>query len=263
MADAEGRPGSAVLRGRGALVTGGGKRVGAAIARHLGALGMRVAVHHHASAEGAEATCRTIRAAGGEAFPLQADLRDRQAARELVDRAVERLGELTLLVPSAANFERVSFDQVDGPAWDRALRLNLEAPFFLAHRAAPHLRRARGAIVFITCTSASVPYRGYLPYVVSKGAVQKMMRVLALELAPEARVNAVAPGTVLPPPDMEPVAVEALERRIPLERIGSAQDVAEAVAYLAAAPFVTGQEIVVDGGRTIAATPPRGRGEQA
>lgn len=248
-------------RGRGALVTGAGRRVGAAIARRLGAAGMRVAVHYHGSADGAEATCAAIRDAGGEAFPLRADLSDRAQARRLVDEAVERLGELTLLCPSAANFEPVAFDAIDDGAWDRALRLNLDAPLFLAHRAAPALRASGGSVVLVTCTSATVPYRGYLPYVVSKGAVQKLMRVLALELAPKVRVNAVAPGTVLPPPDMEEAAVDRLRRRIPLSRIGTARDVADAVLYLATAPFVTGQEIVVDGGRTVAAVPPGGDGD--
>ncbi|MFW5875789.1 MAG: SDR family oxidoreductase [Myxococcota bacterium] len=247
----DGRSGRLDLRGRGALVTGAGKRVGAAIARRLGALGMRVGVHYRGSADGAEATCEAIRHAGGEAHPLGADLYERAAAGDLVDRAIRELGDLSLLVPSAANFDPVPFEGMDDAAWDRAMQLNLEAPFFMAHRAAPALRSSRGAIVFITCRSTAAPYRGYLPYIVSKGAVRQLMRVMALELAPEVRVNAVAPGTVLPPEDMDPEALERLRRRIPLQRIGSAEDVADAVAYLATAPFVTGQELIVDGGRTV------------
>jgi pteridine reductase len=243
------------LAGKRALVTGAGRRVGAAVALSLGARGMRVAVHYNASREGAEATCEAIRRAGGEALALQADLTDRGAAAALVDEATAALGGLDVLVPSAANFERVPLDDVDFAAWDRAMRLNLDAPFAMAMRARGALREARGAIVFITCASTATPYRSYLPYVVSKGALRQMMRALALELAPEVRVNAVAPGTVLPPEDMDPEAILRLTKRIPLSRIGSAEDVAEAVVYLACAPFVTGQELMLDGGRTVSAMP--------
>jgi pteridine reductase len=243
------------LRGKKALVTGGGKRVGAAIARQLGAEGMRVAVHFNASQEGAEATAAAIREAGGEATLVKGDLSSRAGARSVVDRAIEALSGLDLFVASAANFERIPVDQVDDEAWDRAMQLNLEAPFAMAHRARSALREARGSIVFITCASTATPYRSYLPYVVSKGALRQLMRALALELAPEVRVNAVAPGTVLPPDDMPEAAVARLARRIPLRRTGEAEDVAEAVLYLARAPFVTGQELVVDGGRTVAAVP--------
>ena len=243
------------LRGKKALVTGGGKRVGAAIARQLGAEGMRVAVHFNASQEGAEATAAAIREAGGEATLVKGDLSSRAEARSVVDRAIEALSGLDLFVASAANFERIPVDQVDDEAWDRAMQLNLEAPFAMAHRARSALREARGSIVFITCASTATPYRSYLPYVVTTGALRQLMRALALELAPEVRVNAVAPGTVLPPDDMPEAAVERLARRIPLRRTGEAEDVAEAVLYLARAPFVTGQELVVDGGRTVAAVP--------
>lgn len=241
------------LRGQRALVTGGGKRVGAAIALALGRAGMKVIVHYHASREGADAVCEVIRESGGEATALEADLYDPHSAVSLVDRAVGALGGLDLLVSSAANFDRVAFDEVDERAWTRAMQLNVRAPFLLIQRAAPTLRGSGGSVVCVTCTSATTPYRNYLPYVVSKGALQKMVRALALELAPKVRVNAVAPGTVLPPEDMTAAEVAHLAARIPLGRIGSAEDIADAVLYLARAPFVTGQEIIVDGGRTVAA----------
>lgn len=240
--------GEGELTGRAALVTGAARRVGASIAHALAARGMRIAVHYHASRQQAEATCASLREAGGDAFPIAADLADRTQARNLVDEATERLGRLDLLVPSAANFERIPYDHVDEAAWDRALRLNLDGPFVLAKRATPALRASRGSIVFITCTTAAAPYRHHLPYVVSKGAVRQLMRTLSLELAPDVRVNAVAPGTVLPPETMSSDAVAQLRKEIPLQRTGRPEDVADAVAYLAAAPFVTGQELVVDGG---------------
>ncbi|HEY2409950.1 MAG TPA: SDR family oxidoreductase [Polyangiaceae bacterium] len=244
MTDAE-RP----LLGKRALVTGAGKRLGRAIAVALGRAGAHVAVHYRSSLAEAEETCALIRAAGGEASSLAADLADRDACRALADRAVAALGGLDLVVPSAANFERVAYDQIDDDAWDRSLSLDLGSPFALVHRATPALRAARGSVVFITCASTTAPFRNHLPYVVAKGALAHLMRTLALELAPDVRVNAVAPGTVLPPESMSSGALASLVRQIPLGHHGNPEDIASAVLYLASAPFVTGQEITVDGGR--------------
>lgn len=243
-------------------MTGAGRRVGAAIARRLGEQGMKVGVHFNASREGAEATAAQIRAAGGEAALFEADLSKREEAARLVEEATLALGGLDLLALSAANFERIAFDEVDFAAWDRAMRLNLEAPFAMAHAARGALAAAKGSIVFVTCMSATMPYKNYLPYVVSKGALRQLMRVMALEMAPDVRVNAVAPGTVLPPEAMSAGAIARLERRIPLGRIGEAEDAADAVLYLARAPFVTGQEILVDGGRSLALAPRDGGGRE-
>jgi pteridine reductase len=238
------------LRGKRALVTGAGRRVGAEIALGLGALGMQVAVHYQRSAAGAAEVAAQIRRAGGEAILLQADLGARNAARSLVDAALDRLGGLDLLVPSAANFERIPFAEIDDEGWDRSFSLNLATPWALAQRAAPALRAARGSIVLITCSSRLAPYRDYLPYQASKAALYQLMRLLALELAPEVRVNAVAPGTVLPPSDWSEDRIQKLIDRIPLGRIGAAHDVVEAVIHLARADWVTGTELVVDGGRS-------------
>jgi pteridine reductase len=244
------------LEGKRALVTGAARRVGAEIARSLGAERMSVAVHYNASATEAEATCAAIRAAGGKAHALAADLFDRAQAAALVDQAVAALGGLDLLVLSAANFDRVEFDQIEfgghgAGSWDNSLALNLTAPALMAQRAAAALRASRGSIVLITCVSRLAPYRHYLPYEVSKAAAHQLMRLLALELAPEVRVNAVAPGTVLPPDELGAEKVRQLEGRIPLRRVGSAADVARAVVYLASADWVTGEELVVDGGRSL------------
>jgi pteridine reductase len=239
------------LAGKAALVTGAGIRVGRAIAVELGRAKMRVAVHYRSSAKEAEETVRLVTEAGGEAFALHADLADRAACRRLVDETVSRFGGLELLVPSAASFERTLYAEVDEAVWDRTLELNLTSGFVLAQHAAPTLAKTGGSIVFITCSSATAPYRNYLPYVVSKGALRQLMKTLAIELAPDVRVNAVAPGTVLPPDDYSEEATARLASRIPLKQIGSASDVAQAVRYLASAPYVTGQELVVDGGRTL------------
>jgi pteridine reductase len=240
------------LAGQRALVTGGAKRVGRSIALALARQGMRLALHYHSSRSDAEKTLEGVRALSADALLLAGDLSDRDAARTLVDRAVTALGGLDLLVLSAANFERIALDAVDDAAWDRSLGLNLASQFAIAQRALPALRAARGSIVFITCSSASTPFRNHLPYVVAKGGLKQLMRVLALEAAPDVRVNAVAPGTVLPPESLDPASVERLAQSVPLRRTGVPDDVAEAVVYLARAPFVTGQEIAVDGGRAVA-----------
>lgn len=240
------------LRGRRALVTGAGNRVGRAIAVALGQAGMTVVVHYRSSASDADETCRQVTEAGGAAQPLSADLSDRAAARRLVDLAAARLGGLDLLVVSAAGYERLALAEVDDDAWDRMIELNLSSPFALATQAARYLALSKGSIVFVTCMSATAPYKNHLPYVVSKGGLTHLMRTLSLELAPHIRVNAVAPGTVSPPPGMLPEHVEQIRRRIPLARLGAPEDVADAVVFLARSPFVTGHEIAVDGGRSLA-----------
>jgi pteridine reductase len=238
------------LEGKRALVTGAGRRLGAAIAERLAAEGAALAVHYHHSAEPALALCARLEAAGGRAVALGADLSVPGQSAALVGRAVEALGGLDLLVASAANFERVAIDAVDRAHWSRALDLNLGAPFELATAAIAALRRSRGNVVFVTCVSRRSPYRDYLPYQVSKAGLHQLMRVLALELAPEVRVNAVAPGTVLPPEGLSTGELEALRNGIPLGRFGTAAAVADAVLHLATARHITGQELVVDGGHS-------------
>src|SRR5262249_37204922 len=147
------------------------------------------------------------RDAGGEATLFSADLGDRNAARRLADETLAAFGGLDLFVGSAASFERLRYDDLDDDAFDRSIVLNLASPFALAHRLTPALRASRGSMVFVTDTAATAPFKNYLPYVVSKGALRQLMRTLALELAPDVRVNAVAPGTVLPPAAMSAEAV--------------------------------------------------------
>ncbi|HTM46450.1 MAG TPA: SDR family NAD(P)-dependent oxidoreductase, partial [Polyangiaceae bacterium] len=190
------------------LVTGAGTRVGQAIAVALAAPQVSVGVHYHTNRQGAEQTQALIEANGAKAVLLQADLNDIGQARGLIDECVSRLEGLDLLVLSAASFERVPFDSLSDEAWNRSLALNCSAQFAMAHQASGALRQSSGSMVFITCASTLVPMRNYLPYVVSKGALRHLMRTLALELAPDVRVNAVAPGTVLPAEDMSDAAVQ-------------------------------------------------------
>jgi pteridine reductase len=239
------------LTGGRALVTGGGRRLGAAIAETLAAAGMDVVVSYQGSAEGAKATCARIRGQGRLGIAVHADLRDRDAGRALVDAAQEQLGGLDLLVLSAASYEPGSLADTDDAAFDRSLSLNLAAPFVIAQRAAPLLRASRGSIVMLTCGTRHAPHAGYLAYQASKAALHQLMRTLAIELAPEVRVNAVAPGSVMPPDEWGDDRLAELTARIPLGRVGDARDVTDAVLYLARHTWTTGTELVVDGGRSV------------
>lgn len=239
------------LKGRRALVTGAGQRVGAAIAQRLGELGVDVAVHYHRSRAGADAVCAQIESVGARALALGADLSDPAQAHSLVREAVAALGGLDLLVASAASYDSAPLATITAADFDRSMALNVRAPFLLAQAAREHLSASRGSIVFVTCISPRAPHRDHAAYVVSKGALSALTRVLAVELAPDVRVNAVAPGTVLAPVNLPAHVLASLVHTTPLARTGDAMDVAEAVVYLASAPFVTGVEITVDGGRSI------------
>ncbi|HEU5209028.1 MAG TPA: SDR family oxidoreductase [Longimicrobiales bacterium] len=236
------------LQDRIALVTGGAHRVGRALALALARAGCDVAVHYNRSGDDADRTVRDIEALGRRAFPVQADLGDADSAGPLIEESVLALGALDILVNSASLFERAAVADIDVEAWDRVQAVNVRAPFLLSRAAAPHLARRRGSIVNIADLSALQPWPSYAHHAVSKAGLVHLTRVLARALAPEIRVNAIAPGTVLPPEDGN--AEEGHQRRL-LDVQGSPQDVERALLYLATSPFVTGQVLVVDGGRIL------------
>lgn len=234
-----------------ALVTGAGRRVGRAIAVALGTRGMRVAVHYHASATGATETAALVRAAGGEAETFGADLRDPRAVAGLAADVHERWRALHVLVNSAAVMLRTPFGETTPEQWDDMMALNLRAPFLLAQAAAPALTQGRGCIVNIADLAAFESWPDYVPHGISKAGVVQLTRALARVLAPDVRVNAVAPGAVLLPDAWDEHAARRLAETTPLRRLGSAADVAQAVLYLIGAEYVTGETIVVDGGRHV------------
>jgi len=238
------------LNGRVALVTGGGTRVGAAIVRALAGAGCDVLVHYATSEAGARAVAADVERLGRKASLLQADLGDRAEVSLLAERALGVAGRLDVLVHNAANFERAAPDALSAEVWDRAFALNVTAPYLLTLALAPALRRARGSVVAVTCLSATRPWKHYIPYSASKAALANLVVGLAQGLAPEVRVNAVAPGTVLPPASFGDDQLARLRERIPLGRFGAAEDVARAVVFLAENDYVTGQTITVDGGRS-------------
>jgi pteridine reductase len=211
---------------------------------------MRVAVHYHGAEQGARETARAIAASGGEAFTIRADLRDAGAPAQLVAEAVERLGPLDVLVNSAAVMIRTPFEEVSEGVWDEIFALNLRAPFFCAQAAAPRMNDG-GVIINIADLAAFEPWTGYIPHGASKAGVVHITRALAKRLAPRLRVNAVAPGAVLLPDEWSEDDEERLVRTTPLGRIGSPEDVTQAVLYLIDARYVTGQTIIVDGGRHV------------
>ncbi|HXT15430.1 MAG TPA: SDR family oxidoreductase [Gemmatimonadaceae bacterium] len=239
------------LNGRTALVTGSGHRVGRAIAVALGGRGMRVAVHYNSTADGARETVKQIEAAGGEADVVAADLTRAESAAELIATVVETFGSLDVLVNSAAVMLRMPFGEITPEHWDEVMTLNLRAPFFLAQAAAPHLRAARGAVVNIADLAAFETWPGYLPHGISKAGIVYMTRALAKVLAPEVRVAAVAPGTVLLPPNFDPVQTEHLRETTPLKRHGDPSDVTRTVLFILDSDYLTGETILVDGGRHV------------
>jgi pteridine reductase len=226
-----------------ALVTGAAKRLGRAIAQTLHGAGYRVAVHYRTSRAEAEQTAALL----GGAPIIQGD--QAKDPERIVQEAARALGGLDLLVCSAARFEKVPSEQLPRGQFEAMLSSNLTGPFYLMQAALPHLRARRGSIVTLldVCGTAQV-WKGYAHYAASKAGLAALTRLLALEWAPEVRVNGVAPGAVLPP---EGTDAAPLAKRIPLGRIGAPEDAARAVLFLAREPFITGEILTVDGGRSL------------
>ncbi len=237
-----------------ALVTGSARRIGAAIARRLHAAGFDLALHYRDSAGEAQALAAELESArAGSVVLLQADLAQFDRLPELVAKAVGRFGRLDALVNNASAFYPTPFGTTTPAQWDELFAINARAPFFLAQAAAPHLASANGAIVNIADIYAERPLRGHAVYAMGKAALLHMTRALALELAPQVRVNAVSPGAILWPENgKDPEAQSALLARTPLGRIGTPGEIAEAVRWLLQdARYCTGQVLRVDGGRML------------
>ncbi len=235
-----GRP----LEGRAALVTGGGTRVGRAIAERLIALGADLAVHYLSSAKGADEVVAAAKVDGNKAVALKADL-SADDAGAVVKQAAEALGRLDILVNSAGILgEKYSADEL----W----RVNARAPLKLIEAFAA-LGREGDVVNIVDVAGVWNHWREHAAYCMSKAAAAELTRCMALKLAPRVRVNAVAPGTVLPPEGLSTAELEKIRARIPFGRFGDPKDVAEAVGQLLTGPrFITGQILAVDGGRSLA-----------
>jgi len=242
------------LQGRSALVTGGARRVGAAIARRLHAAGAAVVLHYRDSAVDAEKLAAELNALRAKsAATVKAELLAPIAPRALVSAALESFGRLDLLVNNASSFFPIGIGAIEASHWEELLGSNLRAPLFIAQEAAPHLAKNGGAIVNIVDIHAERPLKGYPVYSVAKAGLAALTRSLAIELAPAVRVNGVAPGAIAWPEDGQFDAAERsrIVQTTPLGRLGSPEDIAQAVHFLACAPYVTGQVLAVDGGRSI------------
>jgi pteridine reductase len=237
-----------VLRGKRALVTGAAARVGRAIAVELARAGMNLAVHTRSTP--ADEAVEEIRALGVSATVVRGD-QSVDAARIVADAAAA-LGGLDLLVCSAAAFGRAPAQELDRATFDAMIASNLTGPFFLMQAAYRHLRPSRGSLVNLVdlCGTAQV-WKGYAHYAASKAGLAALTRSLALEWAPEVRVNAVAPGVALYPESASSEERERTTRRIPAGQPGAPEDIARAVRFLASQPFITGQILTVDGGRSV------------
>jgi NAD(P)-dependent dehydrogenase (short-subunit alcohol dehydrogenase family) len=239
---------SDLLRGRVAVVTGGGRGLGKAVVEALAAAGADVAFSHRDSRAGADEAARAVASHGRRAFSARADARQPGALAAFVDQAAQALGGIDMLVNNAGVFRKTPLDAVDEPALDEAFSVNVKAAVMASKAAAPHLRRrGGGAIVNVASLGGLRPWRSYLPYCASKAALIMATRCLALALGPEIRVNAVAPG-ILDPPG----APEGVRERVPLKRFGTLAEAVEAVLFLlAGSSYTTGAVLPVDGGREL------------
>jgi pteridine reductase len=237
-----------------ALVTGGARRIGAAIARRLHRAGYSLALHYRGSADEALALEEELESARpGSMLLLQAELADFDRLPEMIARTVGRFGRLDALVNNASAFYPTPVGPSTPAMWDDLFAANARAPFFLSQAAAPHLKASRGAIVNLLDIHAERPLQGHTLYVMAKAALAAMTASLARELAPEVRVNGVAPGAVLWPEHGKSEAErEAVLRATPLARPGTPEEVAEAVRWLLQdASYCSGQVLRVDGGRSL------------
>ncbi len=238
------------MESRVALVTGAGKRLGAEIAAALGERGMSVAVHYRGSRQGAEDVVARIHDAGGTGWAVEGDLTDPNVPARLVAQVVERFGRLDVLVNSAASMERTPFGEITTEDWDRILSLNSRAPFFLAQAAAAQMVEG-GVIINMADIAAYEVWSGYVPHGISKQVVVYATKALARLLAPRIRVNAIAPGVVLLPDGWDPTLDARLAETTPLKHNGTPADVVRTVLFLLDSPYITGEVIVVDGGRLL------------
>lgn len=235
--------------GKTALVTGGAHRVGKAITMALAQAGANVVINYNSSGTAAEETAAEARALGVEALPIQANITDHCQVQTMVDAAVARFGGIDILVNSASLWRATPFPMDNFDDWHTVTGILINGAFYCANAVAPHmLKSGDGAIVNIIDLAAWEPWPDFIAHSVGKAALLALTRQLALELAPAVRVNAVAPGPVLPPPDYDSKTIERTSHKTLLDRWGSAADVAEAVLYFVRAGYVTAETIAVDGG---------------
>ncbi|MFZ3330739.1 MAG: glucose 1-dehydrogenase [Candidatus Acidiferrales bacterium] len=237
------------LEGQVALITGAAKRIGRSIALRLAADGADIVINYASSKPEAEELLAEIKSTGRRAIAVQADVSHRSDVQKLFSATENEFGRLDILVNNSGTFFEAKFEELTEDQWDHILNVNLKSQFLCAQSAAPIMKRqGRGRIINLSSLGGLLPWPAYTHYCVSKAGCIMLTRCLARALGPEILVNSVAPGTIQfpgEPPDEDYI------RRVPLHRTGTGDDIAQAVAYLAAADFVTGQILAVDGGRSL------------
>lgn len=234
-----------------ALVTSGAVRLGRAISLGLVDAGYDLVAVYRSSEDAADELDREVRARGRRCRTVRVDLADPTAADDLAAAVEESFGRLDVLVNSAATFRSAPLLDVDADEWARAMDVNARAPHLVVRALAERLRASRGSVINMADLGAFQAWTEFPHHAVSKAALVHLTRVQARALAPEVRVNAIAPGAVLPPDDWDAERWDRVARRAALERVGSPDDVVRAVRYLIDADFVTGQILAVDGGRLL------------
>ena len=244
------------MQGKVVLITGGAKRVGAATCRRLHSAGANLMLHYRVSAGEARLLQAELNHQRKDSVALiQADLLDTAKLPARVEQTLQSFGRLDALVNNASSFFQTPVGEITAAAWEDLIGANLRAPLFLSQAAAPALKKAQGAIVNITDIHAERPLKNYVVYSIAKAGLVGLTRSLARELAPEVRVNAVAPGPILWPDDesFDELSRQRIISHTPLKREGTPEDIAKAVHFLLAeATYVTGETINVDGGRHVA-----------
>ncbi len=234
------------------LVTGGAHRLGKAMALRAASLGAHIAITYHASSGPAKTTCAEIKALGRKAIAIQCNQAETAQVSETVNTVFQHFGQIDGLVNSASVMFAKDFFNITQQDWDQVLAINTRGPFFFTQAVARHmLEKDGGAIINLIDESALTPSLGYPHHTISKSGLWALTRLSALRLAPKIRVNAILPGAVLKPPDWEDARWQALKAHIPLKKLGSPEDVCQALEYLMCADYITGQKIVIEGGTTI------------
>lgn len=251
------------LAGRTALITGG-RRIGSHLARLLAERGMNLVLTYHANRNAIEQTAADCERRGVRTVTFAADLRDPEQAERLVESTATAFGSVDVLINLTSIYRPTPFDQLTPADFHDLMASNLTAPYWTAIAAARQMRRQplknglQGKIIHFTDWAVDRPYRGYLPYLTAKGALVTLTKALAVELAPTITVNAIAPGTVLPPPGLSMEQLDQISQTGALKRLGSPDDVNRAVLYLLeGTDFVTGEIYRVDGGRFLGPIPER------
>ena len=237
------------LIGKAALVTGGARRIGRAIALELATAGADVTITYRNSRTEAEETLQLIHQLGKQAIALECDVRSESSVRSAVANSINFHGHIDVLVNNAAIFESASLDELSLEQWDAVFETNARGPFLVAREAVPHLRLSRGRIINIGSLGGLRPWAGHAHYCASKAAVHMLTQAMAKAFAPEVAVNCVAPGWIDLGEEEAQAAALRFAAKTPMQRNGTAKDVAQAVAFFAStSDFITGQIMAIDGG---------------